>query len=89
MMDETHKIASITISHCFKWPFIEKGGNFRFLKTHSFLPTKSKKIGFFLAIIARKNDQSIFLCNSDPSNANTEVLRLKQVHYIKFIAYFF
>ena len=22
-------------------------------------------------------------------NANTEVLRLKQVHYIKFIAYFF
>ena len=42
-----------------------------------------------MAIIARKNDQSSFLCNSEPSNANTEVLRLKQVHYIEFIAYFF
>ena len=42
-----------------------------------------------MAIIARKNDQSSFLCNSEPSNAKNDVLKLKQVHYIKFIAYFF
>ena len=27
-------------------------------------------------------------CNTEPSYANTEVLRLKQMHYLIFIAYF-
>ena len=87
-MDEIHKIASITIFHIASNGLLSKKEEISdFLKLTHFSPQKAKN-RFFLAIIARKNDQSSFLCNSEPSNANTEVLRLKQVTYIKFIGYF-
>ena len=53
-------------------------------------PKKNKraKIRFILTKTARQNDQSRFQYNSEPRNANNEVLRSKQLLNINFSCLF-
>ena len=56
------------------------------LKSHISPPKKSKN-SFIFATIARQNVQSIFQCKTELCNTNAEVVRLKQMLFINFVAY--
>ena len=76
------------MSPCSKWPFNqEKEEIADFFKITHFSPPKKSKNSFIFATIARQNVQSIFQCNTDLCNTNAEVVRLKQMLFINFVAY--